>query len=185
MGATTGGTTWGGGMGVELGTGTVGGVVHVKTSEVVTCPVRAPSAKVAVMDCTPLKLRGRQVKRMPVAMVSWTLQTEQVTTPGAQIVRPPEVNGQLAEGVVVLNKAWKGVPHVLGVPGTKASCTLEMRQVEGRGVGGTVCGGGTGVGGTVCGGGTGVEMGAGATGAGVVQVKMPVVEIVPTRGPNA
>jgi hypothetical protein len=130
------------------------------------------------MDCTPLKLRGRQVKRMPVATVCWTLQTEQETTPGAQIVRPPEVNGQLAEGVVVLNKAWKGVPHVLGVPRSKASCTLEMRHVD-------VAGGGIGVGGTVCGGGMGVGRGVGVTGVGVVQVKVAVVEIVPTRGPNA
>jgi hypothetical protein len=143
-----------------------------KKSDMITVEIWVPSAKVAVIDCTPLKLRGKHVNRMPAAVVTWLLQTEQVT-PGAQMVNPPEVKSQPGVGGVTLNKAWTLVPQTLGEPATIESWTLAVGQfVVGAKRGGF----------TWSGGGVGVGI-AGAAGAGVLQVKVSEVVIEVTRAP--
>jgi hypothetical protein len=153
-----------------------------KRSDVETVEIWVPSAKVAVIDCTPLKVRGKHVNRMPFAVVTWLLQTEQVATPGAQIVNPPEVKGQPGVDGVTLNNAWKLVPQTLGEPATIESWTLAVGQfVVGAKRGGfTWSGGGVGVG---VGGGIGVGVGGATGAAGVLQVKVSEVVIEVTRAP--
>jgi hypothetical protein len=178
------GTKSGGGVGA-----TGGGVGQEKMLDVEVLEIWVPSAKVAVIDWTPLKVRGKHVKRMPFAVVTWLLQMEQVATPGAQMVNPPEVNGQPGVDGVTLNNAWKLVPQTLGEPATIESWTLAVGQfvVGAKRRGFAWSGGGVGVGAkrggfTWSGGGIGVGVG-GATGAGVLQVKVPEVLIEATRAP--
>jgi hypothetical protein len=103
------------------------------------------------------------------------------------MLTPPEAKGQAAEGLTVLRRAWKEVPHVRG-PARRAKRMSADEHPPLAAGGFTWSGGGVGVG-TKRGGftwsGGGVGVGVGATGVGVLQVKAAEVAIVPTNGPKA
>jgi hypothetical protein len=84
-------------------------------------------------------------------------------SPGAQIVSPPELKGQAAEGAVVLNSTWNWAPHTRD-PGRRSRTMVAEEQVE---VGGAAVGGAMG------------EV------AGPAHVNSLAVEMAPTRGPRA
>jgi hypothetical protein len=126
------------------------------------------------MNWKPVKLIGWHVKTIPAAVVDCALQLEQAPRVLLQIVMPEDERGHEALGATVLRRAWKFCPQTRGPARRVKRTSAEEHPTE---AGGLMWGGGMGV---FTGGVTG-----GVTGAvgGVVQVKVPAVAIVPTRGP--
>jgi hypothetical protein len=79
------------------------------------------------MIWTPAISSGKHVKRTPSAVVVRVVHVLHSPLVALQMVKPPDEMGQLADGAVVLTRAWKVVPQAL-VPGSKAIRTVEESQ---------------------------------------------------------
>jgi hypothetical protein len=76
----------------------------------------------------PVIWSGKHVKRTPSAVVVRVVHVLHPPLVALQMVKPPDEMGQLADGAVVLTRAWKAVPQTL-VPGIKEIRTVEELQV--------------------------------------------------------